>query len=108
MLNNEPRCFRSVLADCLYVRPTKFVDDLSEPLCIPGVHCFHAWNIAAAKLAGIGQFLPNSHVFGAHRQQFLTQSITQHLRNPLSGCSSLRNRSRVAKGLPILSVLLSR
>jgi hypothetical protein len=49
MLNNEPRGLRAILADCLLVRPATFVDDLSQPLCIPDVHCFHAWNIAAPK-----------------------------------------------------------
>jgi len=48
MLNNEPRRFRSILADCLFVRSATFVDDHFEPLCIPDVHRFHAWNIASA------------------------------------------------------------
>src|SRR5689334_6404622 len=62
-LGNEPRCLRAILADCLLVRPGTFVDDLSQPVCIPDVHCFHARNITAPKLAGIDQFLTNSQVF---------------------------------------------
>lgn len=79
------RCLRAILADCLLVRPATFVGDLSQPLCIPDVHCFHAWNITAPKLAGIDQFLTNSQVFGAHCHQFFTKGIIQHLRNLLSG-----------------------
>jgi hypothetical protein len=77
MLNNEPRCFRAVRADCLLVRPATFVDHLSQPLCIPDVHCLHAWNIAAPKLAGINQFLTNSQVFDAHCNQFFSKGIIQ-------------------------------
>jgi len=72
MLNNEPRRFRSILADCLFVRSATFVDDHFEPLCIPDVHRFHAWNIASAELTGFNQFSSNSHIFGAHGGQFLT------------------------------------
>jgi hypothetical protein len=66
MLNNQPRGFRSVLADCLLIRPAAFVDNFLKPFCVLGVHGFHSGNVAVSQLTGFHQFLPNSQVFGAH------------------------------------------
>jgi hypothetical protein len=54
------------------------VYEVSKPFCIPNVHGFHPWDVAATKLTGIDQFLSNSQVFSSHRDEFQSESSIQH------------------------------